>query len=510
MLLHGTVLPLMVKNVGRGVTLSGNCTLNNSVIKNCTRVGGSGPGVYMRSGSELIPVILSNCDVTNNTIQIDDNNSSVKGGAGIYVTDGSAMAQISNCNITNNTIEGLIASGGLYCVGGGVLIHEGVIQDCYFNENHVINSVNATYASHNFTAGAIAIIPKPTTAAANVVLIDGCTITNSTSVSRGGAILIDPRWSGQYHGNYTISDTKIINNKSNDVAGGILCTSPTVQTGTGWTLNLENCLIANNTGNTGGGMFVNTGMVLNITNATVVNNQSKLQYGGGGIHLPGPGNHTIAATLKNVLFWGNVQKDGVANIGRTQFGNSGQPSTIVFTAIQDYNAGYSGWNTTTTGNLINLSAANNDAFDGPAFAVPSSVVGYGATDALTADWHLTASSVCIDAGDDFIAFDIDGTSRPLGDYSDIGAYEFDATALGLEDVKDVIDFKIYPTLTRSIVNIKTIKSIKQIEIFNMSGSSVLKTKEKETIKVSSFATGMYILKVTFDDNVTTVRRFVKK
>ena len=105
---------------------------------------------------------------------------------------------------------------------------------------------------------------------AKEVLIDKCIITNCTSPSRGGAIIIDPRWSGEYHGNYTISNTVISNNKTGVVGGGILCTAATKQTGNGWTLNINNSIISNNTAltNAGGGIDINIGCILNITNSS--------------------------------------------------------------------------------------------------------------------------------------------------------------------------------------------------------------------------------------------------
>ncbi|MBI9061880.1 MAG: hypothetical protein JEZ14_07810 [Marinilabiliaceae bacterium] len=455
------------KNGARGVTLSGNCTLNNSVVKNCTVENGSGAAVYMRAGSGFVPVTLSSCDLLNNTIEVTTANTSSIGGAGVFVKEGSKMALISNCNIANNTIDGIEGSGTLIAMGAGILITEGVIRDCYINNNNVVNSANATYSSNNFTAGAIAIIPEKVDVEANEVLIEGCTITNCTSISRGGAILIDPRWSGQYHGNYTISKTIIRNNKSNVVGGGILATAPTKQTGTGWTLNINNSVIANNTGKTGGGMYMNIGMVLNITNSTIVNNQSTVTYGGGGIFMQGAANHTITATLKNTLLWGNVYNGTSSAIA--QIRNNQQASTVIFSAIQDYDEVAADWGTALLGDNILLETANDAAFDAPAFFAPASAAGYGVADALTADWHITENSACIDYGDDYLADDLDGNLRPKGDFSDIGAYEFDSfnPPTSLDEVPEKTkQFSVYSDVNGIVVNTEVDGSL---QVYSITG-----------------------------------------
>ncbi len=456
------------KNMTSGVVLSGNCTLNNAIVKNCELTDGSGIGVYMRSGSEFIPVTLSNTTVTDNTLKVTTANASVIGGAGVYVRADASLAEISGCTISNNTIDGIEGSGALSARGGAIFIVEGVIRDCVMDNNHVINSANASYKNNNFSGGTIAIVPEKVDVAANSVLIENCTITNSTSVSRGGAILIDPRWSGEYHGNYTISKTIIKNCKSNDVGGAILCTAPTAQTGSGWTLNIENSVIANNTAVTGGGMFMNVATVLNLTNVTIANNQSTATYGGGGIFFRGVNDLTVAATLKDVLFWGNVYNG--SNTAIAQIRNNAQASTVVFSAIQDYDGTATDWGTATLGDNIPLVADNNAAFDAPAFVAPASGAGYDIADALTADWHLTAASACIDYGEDYLADDLDGVARPKGDYSDIGAYEFDPTATSID--KPVVEAKQFTVVSSTGGIFVNTELEGELKVYNLTGQVV--------------------------------------
>ena len=414
------------KNVSTGVKLSGNCTLNNCVVKNCSVINGQGSAVYMTSSSSFIPVILSNTKILNNRLKVSSTNTTPLGGAGVYVKDGSKLAEIKNCTIKDNTIEGISATGTLEAMGAGIYIVEGKILNCVIDNNIVMNSASATYSHNNFTAGAIAIVPMKTDVPAKEVLIEGCIITNSTSMSRGGAIIIDPRWSGQYHGNYTISKCIISNNKTNVVGGGILATAATAQTGNGYTLNIINSVVSNNTAttNAGGGIHINVGCVLNITNSTIVNNLAG-NYGGGGLYMQGAANHTVRATLKNVLLWGNEGTGRTTDV--KQMSNGSQLSTIIFSAIQGLDATVAHMATATLGDNTVLDVANTGA-KGPGFVTPSSTWGYGVADALTANWRLASNSILIDAGDNYITSDIAGTVRPQGDYSDIGAYEYSATS----------------------------------------------------------------------------------
>lgn len=463
------------KNQGAGVKLSGNCTLNNAVVKNCVEVNGSGTAVYMSSSSDFIPVTLSNSDILNNTLKVSADDVYQKGGAGVFVKSGARMATISNCNIKNNTIEGISASGTLEAMGAGIYIYEGIIKNCILDENHITNSANPNYTNNNFTGGAIAIVPEKVDNDPNEVLIEGCVITNSTSMSRGGAVVIDPRWSGQYHGNYTISKTIIANNKTNVVGGGILATAPTAQTGNGFTLNIVNSVIANNSSetNAGGGICINIGCILNITNTTIVNNLAGA-YGGGGLFMQGTGSHVIKPTLRNVLFWGN---EGTGrSTSEKQLRINGQEGTVIFCAIQELNEEYGEFSASLLGDNINLSVNNLDA-NGPGFISPSSAPGYGAEGALDAIWKLSENSICVDAGDDYIDDDIEGVSRPQGDYSDIGAYEYHIPS-GFK-VSHLNDLKAYGAQGKIVIENNA--NIRELKVYNLLGDLIIKRQIAEGV-----------------------------
>ena len=499
-------------NVGSGVFLSSNCNLNNVTVKNCLAASGSGAGIFITSSSTFAPVNLTNSTIKDNKLTIDGTVSYFGGGAGIYVGTGSTAALIENCIISGNTIN-TTAVGSSSVFGAGVYIVEGIIKNCTIDNNNITGIGN-----DNITGAGIAIVPATLE---RKVLVTGCTITNNTSLGRGGAILIDPRYSGQYRGNFTIANTKIINNKSSNVGGGIFSTAATVQTtGLGWKLYVINCVIANNEATVGAGMNINSSGFVNITYSTFANNKATSTFGGGAIAFQPSTSQTTAATIKNTLLWGNTSGD---ISGRSQFSNNSQASTISNCAIQNYDITYFAWVNTTRDAIINLNA-NNSNTAGPKFLSPTVTTGFGTTNLSAEGWQITVGSPCIGAGiyasDNNgapIVKDFAGKARPTAAdfiYPDIGAYQFDAANPPTLGVKAVIsqnsELKIYPTITNSVLNISTNKTIKQMEIFNTNGASVLNNIDAEVINVSVLATGVYLLRVTFDDNNTEVKRFIKQ
>lgn len=476
------------KNAGVGVRLGGNCTLSNSIVKNCVAINGSGAGVFMTSSSDFIPVTLTNTQVINNRLKVSSDNTATLGGAGVYVRIGAKLANIDGCNISNNTIEGISAAGNLEAMGAGIYIVEGVIRNTTLDNNKLENSANANYKSNFFTGGAIAIVPQKTDIPAKEVLIENCVITNSYSPSRGGAIIIDPRWSGQYHGNYTISKTVIAKNRSNDVAGGILATAATFQNGTGWTINIENSILSNNSANgAGGAVYLNIGCILNVTNSTIVNNYAHT-FGGGGIFMQSNSSHIIKPTLKNVLLWGN-EAPGRA-VGESQIRINLQQGTMIFSAIQEYNATFHELVNSTLGDNIKL-VADNAALDGPRFVAPSSGSGSEISDALTANWRLTSTSILIDAGDEFVKDDIDGTPRPQGDYSDIGAYEYTT----LSSVANLVQHGLNIYGVKDGIMIHALEGSQHVSIYSLSGTLVYQNILNEGIhQISVPGNQLYIVK----------------
>ncbi|GLB49402.1 hypothetical protein Y10_17700 [Neptunitalea sp. Y10] len=75
----------------------------------------------------------------------------------------------------------------------------------------------------------------------------------------------------------------------------------------------------------------------------------------------------------------------------------------------------------------------------------------------------------------------------------------DATnfALGLMDIKNIKDLKIYPNPVKDILQINTLETAKitSIEIFNLAGAKIIQNTHKTAIDVSMLQNGMYLVKV---------------
>ena len=85
------------------------------------------------------------------------------------------------------------------------------------------------------------------------------------------------------------------------------------------------------------------------------------------------------------------------------------------------------------------------------------------------------------------------------------------SSLGTTDISAEKLVTVYPTKTKDIVNILVPKGAKTIEIFDLSGKSVLKTEAKsfQTIDVSQLPKGTYIINVKTEQNVSS-HKFIKE
>lgn len=85
------------------------------------------------------------------------------------------------------------------------------------------------------------------------------------------------------------------------------------------------------------------------------------------------------------------------------------------------------------------------------------------------------------------------------------------SSLGTAEISAEKLVTVYPTKTKDIVNILIPKGAKTIDIFDLSGKSVLKTEAKsfQTIDVSQLPKGTYIINVKTEKNVSS-HKFIKE
>jgi len=184
-----------------------------------------------------------------------------------------------------------------------------------------------------------------------------------------------------------------------------------------------NCLFSANSANRGAGMYNSDGD-LRVTNCTFVGN---VAHYGGGIY-----NDDSKPSIANCILWGNLAPDG------PQIYNGGSSTPIV-----TYSHVQGGW--PGTGNTQGDPLFRHNPDDG------GDGWGVGGNDDL-GDLRLQPASPCIDAGNneslppdaDFLGRILDGDCNDIATV-DMGAHEFDFTALGdiAEDCDvDANDFAI--------------------------------------------------------------------
>jgi predicted outer membrane repeat protein len=278
-----------------------------------------------------------------------------------YSTNGPGGAYLRNntylydCEIINNTGTS----------GGGVTAYYASLDNCRFRGN----VSTGTYSSDG--GGALR---------STYSTINRCTFTHNRAAKYGGAIYI--------------TDANSYN------------------------INLSNCLIANNTAASGGGIY-STASGAVIHNSSIVNNEATTS--GAGIYA------TSVKRIANSIIWGNRTTSGtVSSI-------NGSTIDCFYSAVE---GGYSG-----EGNVILLPDSLLGGVFAPKFVNPSATVGY-TDNTPNPNWHLQNGSVCANRGNNSYvsnnSTDLDFNTRILNDTVDMGCYESNFFLVPLPEYGDVI------------------------------------------------------------------------
>jgi len=245
----------------------------------------------------------------------------------------------------------------------------------------------------------------------NMTSITNNTFTGNTATGSGGGVYVQ-----NYSSSYTVTLTNntFTNNTATNGNGGGAYVAYSHPDSIG-SATLTNNTFTGNTATNGGGSYLSGGRYLSSEGVTLTNNTltgNTAEAEGGGVWLKLNDNNN-PGNLYNNIIWNNTAPEGadlyIDNTGDDPF----FPVTVKL-FNNDFDQSSSG---TYISEPFTIDPSNLDNAN-PLF------VGSG-------DYHLTASSPCINTGDndapDLPSTDKDGNPRIIGGTVDMGAYEFEAT-----------------------------------------------------------------------------------
>jgi uncharacterized repeat protein (TIGR01451 family) len=350
------------------ITLTGNTVCGNTAS---SAGDGYGGGINLTDS----PAILTDNMVTNNTA------SSVGDGAGggVYIDYYIEMFN-PTAILSGNTVQNNIASTAGFGEGGGLWLSGG--YPFTLTRNTVISNTAST-ADIGYGGG--------------IYLIDSTFTLEGNTIHDNTASDTDDGFGGGIHAEYndttTFKDNTIVSNTAT------LSTTATGQGGGMWTgylwygsLTMINNLVADNHANTAGsGLYIASDYDFAVDGRLLHNTIAHNHSSGQGVFVEGTG-----ATLA----FSNTIIAGHTNVGITATDSS---AILTLESTLWHN---NGLDVGGAGTII----SSTNVYGNPAFADPAS-----------RDYHLTMSSMAIDAGlGAGVTTDFEGDSRPQGDGFDIG------------------------------------------------------------------------------------------
>ncbi len=337
---------------------------------------GMGGGIYSSNAS---PIIQNNV-IVSNTASISPTSGS---GGGVYLHAASASALISGNQVLSNTAHSTSwdeGGGGLYLSHSDATVQGNLIQGntcnragggiyvgCCGAPRILSNEIRSNESDLN-GGGIYARYSDRPRVEGNLI------INNVAAWNGGGGMMVN-------YGSPTITANRIFSNTGSGAVG--------LQTGDYFTVT-NNFIAHNDNGGIRLWELTRYGLVAHNTIA--------FNGGEGGIRLRDP--HITPTLVNNIIIFNTYGISAHENASGTLDYNDVWGNTT-----QDYDLPGA------------LEPGVHDIQADPLFASPAGD-----------DYHLQASSPCVDAGTDAgVTSDIDGDPRPLGSGYDIGADEFIAT-----------------------------------------------------------------------------------
>ena len=345
-------------------------------------------------------------------------------GIGFHFVSGETPASVLD-GFTITGAEG-VEGGAIICCGAGPTIVNCVLTlnfaeggagiCCDGSANPIINACVITENETDLEGGGIFCLggSSPT--------ITDCLVTNNYSNTIGGGIHCDE--------SAPVIDRCIIadNNAGPSYGGGISCSDADAV--------ITRCIIANNTsGTVGGGVFFEGGTPT-LANSRVTNNTTT--YDGGGIY-----SYDSNATIRGCTFSENESAVWSAAL-YCEGGNTTVMDSILWSDVSAEIAHVSGGLSVTYSDVQGGWAGEGNKNTDPLFIDPDGPDDNAETWADN-NYRLSAGSECINTGDpSFVPepgeTDLDGHTRVLCEFVDMGAYESGAGDYTCDQVVDLDDF----------------------------------------------------------------------
>lgn len=376
----------------------------------------------------------------------------------------------SDLGIYNNTqVDGFIISGG-NANGSGLVSYNTVF-------------IFQSQGGGIITSSSISSSSSPSASISSPSFIN-CIITNNSAKSGGGVYSssrsISTSFTSTSTSNPQFTNCIIANNlATNGYGGGVNSNANSYSTYSTSNPSFFNCSIINNsaivTGGTGGGLYSDAGT----------------SFSGGSSSMP---------EVYNTIFWDN-KKGTDSNVTGADFylsvinnGSIGVTAVNSLLQLSQANLYTAANNNSLTNNINNQFNAN------PLFVAAT-------------NYNLKIGSPAIDTGNNNtipvgVTKDLAGKNRIIGASVDIGAYEFDPTALGVNDSKNSIDVNVYPNPVIDVLTIQ-MKNFKQVFVYTIDGKLILQSSENQ-INFSKFSSGIYITKIENSNGEIVIKKIVKK
>tara|TARA_R110000850_G_scaffold150497_1_gene273316 strand:+ start:235171 stop:237195 length:2025 start_codon:yes stop_codon:yes gene_type:complete len=509
-----TVTDNSALNFGGGLSNDGTSTTTLIDVNFTNNTAGfSGGGII---NGNLATLIISGSNFSDNTANTDGgglfstgpvtltdvfftNNTAGDRGGAIRASSASGFITVSEGVFEGNTADGnggavslLSNSTGVFDLviftdnqsvngfGGAFFISESTVEftDSFFNTNNTPNEGGAVYSSESQTSfdhaefignqadigGGLLVDTQSTTTLLDVLFEE------NTARAAGGMAVI-----GQ--SDATIQNTRFMNNEAVEFGGGFI--------NEGAATTLINALFTGNIAEDAGGAIANTGD-LELINATITQNGDPTVGVAAGLY-----NLQGTTTMLNSIVWGNI--GDIADIGNVT-------------------------GATVTGNYSLYDEANS-LNEGTLICDDCLIIDPEFEDAAGGDFSLAASSPALDAGDpntDLSVFPTDGSSNPIdlngnmrvnNTAIDMGAYEF--STLSTQDLNNTaLQIAMYPNPVNDILYLETKENIESISIYTITGQHVQTVEGQNSIDVSPYTTGIYLVKITTPDT-STVKQVIK-